>query len=101
MIHLSYFAPLLTRLCFWISTCLCLGHFSWLSLSCALGIPALSYVQAGFGHLPTVALGPCCSRGERLWHPLGAMRAKAEIKKIKDTEEEPPCFPVTGHELTL
>lgn len=29
------------------------------------------------------------------------MRTKAGIKKIKDTEEEPLCSPVIGHELSL
>lgn len=104
MIHPSCFPPLLTPLSFWISTCLCLGHFSWLSPSCALGRSNTSSLVLGI--FPSGVSGMCCplallQLGERLWLPFGVMRTKAGIKKIKDTEGEPLCSPVKGHELNL
>lgn len=66
------------------------SNTSWLALG-----PSLSTAS---GMCWTLAL---LQSGEKSWHPFGAMRTRAGIKNIKDTEQEPLCSPVTGHELSI
>lgn len=106
MIHPSCFPPLLTP------------SVSGFQPACASGISLGFLHPVPWTHLHSntsrLALGTSLSTapgmcwplalmqfGERLWHPFGAMRTKAGIKKIKDTEQKPLCSPVIGHELSL